>query len=30
LKQLRRDPWESYVDSAHRLTAAMKNRLGKP
>lgn len=30
LKQLRRDPWESYADSAHRLTAAMKKRLGKP
>ena len=29
LKQLRRDPWKGYDDSARRLTAGMKKRLMK-
>ena len=29
LKQLRRDPWKGYDDSARRLTAVMKKRLMK-
>jgi len=30
LTRLRRDPWKGYDESAHRLTAGMKNRLAKP